>query len=169
MVKLHWRNPSWSDRILHCPFMRLVHKIPNVNSPVRLGYETYTRSTWTPTTSCMEAPLAYQTTKKRHLCDPTIYVYVSFPNAKVEIVNCEDNVFIAGKQIQRYNRSEASLLVPISSNGIVFAASFVCRSSRPVTDKKFPLIWSPCEDCSFFISIEGDGRSSHGSSSLGSK
>lgn len=66
-MKFHWGNPHRTNRILHCPFMRLIHKIPNINSTIRLAYEYNPSPRWTPTTTCMMWTLSDHTCENRIL------------------------------------------------------------------------------------------------------
>lgn len=76
-MEFHWRYSDGTYWVLDCPFMRLVHKVPNVDRSVRFSDETNSCSAGTPTACSMKAALRDQTTKNRSL-NITKYTLILF-------------------------------------------------------------------------------------------
>ena len=169
MMKFHRWDTNRSYRILHSPFMRLIHEVPYINCTIRFSNETHTRSARTPASWSMEASFTDHTREKRYLNYWLFYIDVVLPDAEMEVVNSKNDIFVRRKKVEGNNRSEATLLTPIRNNRIVFAACFVSRSGSPVTNKKLSLVRSACKDCSFLIFVESQKWSSHSASSLRSE
>ena len=158
-METHRWNSYWAHWVLHVPFVRLIHKVPNINSSIWLSYEENSGSGGTPTSTSMVAPFAHHTGKDGNLD-------ISLPHTKVVIIDSKDDIFIAWEQIKSNNRPKTSFLVPISSDGLIFTPSFVCWTSCPVTDKKFSLIGCSRKNWSFLILLEHHWRTSHLTSSF---
>lgn len=67
--------------------MRLIHKVPYINCTIRFTYKTYTRSTWTPTSTSVITALSDTATEKR-------YLDIVFPNTEMEIIHSQNDRFV---------------------------------------------------------------------------
>lgn len=151
-----------SDRVLDCPFVRLIHKVPYVYRSVWLSDKNNSGSWWTPASASVIWSFGNHAGKYRRLNS-------YFPNAKIEIVDCQNYVLIRRHKIKRNYRPEVPLLIPVLNNSIVFATRFVCTSGSPVTDEQLALVRWACEDCSLLVFFEIDERTSHSSSTFRSE
>lgn len=95
-----------------------------------------------------------------------MYLYRVLPDTEMEIVDSQDEVLIGGHEIQSYDWSVATLLVPIRYYCVVLTASLIGRPRGPVADKQLALVRSSCEYGLFLVLIEGKERPSHGTSAF---